>query len=692
MTLPRHQRPTQLKQFLFGAPYYPEHWSAEDRKHDAARMKAAGVNVVRMGEFAWDLMEPRRNAFDFSLFQEVSDEMGAQGIKSFMCTPTATPPRWLTYGNEHWYRVDVAGKPMQHGNRQHVCTNNHDFRAESRRITRAMAEAFKDNPHVIGWQTDNELYCHISECFCDTCQQEFRKWLEKKYHTIQALNQAWGVAFWAQTYDHFEQIDLARVPQRPAYVNPSQELDWRRFLSDSLCEFQQEQVDILREVQPAWWITHNGTFANYDYWKLAESLDFFSVDVYQAFAGDKPDTFFWGAWKNESARYVSGGYIIPEQNGGAGGQRDYMLPTPENGLMRLWAYQGIARGADGILHFRWRTCRYGAEIFWNGILDHDNKPRRRYDEFCQEGKEFAALSERIIGSVLEVKIGIVTNFEHDQVYVSMPNGFPSPSKQNEALFSAMLMQNLPVGLLDSRDSFDGMEILFLTNHIIEDVALAQKLEKFVAEGGLLIVTARSFSRDANNHVLAQTAPGILTPLIGATREEEGRIVHEDEFKITLPGGAIAAKGGYEILATQSADVLATWRIREGKGYLHPAHGSPAITVNSFGKGHAVYVGSYPHADNIPALLAEAFKFKAVAKQVEAPTYVESSIRHRKGERTLYLLNHSYEPQTVTLPESGKELLSGRQLSGQLTLDPLGVAVIALKDAHQHQPGTRAPSP
>lgn len=679
MNIPRHQRPTQLKQFLFGVPYYPEHWSIKDRKQDPLRMKAAGVNVVRMAEFAWSLMEPQRDQFDFSLFQEVSEKMGKHGIKTILCTPTATPPRWLTEGNEKWFRVDVDGNPMQHGNRQHVCTNNHEFRAESRRITRVMAEAFKDNPQVIGWQTDNEFYCHFSECYCDACHEEFREWLKKKYQTISALNKAWGTVFWSQIYNSFAQISLPRAPKRPAYGNPTQELDWKRFLADSLCDFQREQVEILREVKPEWWITHNGVFGNIDHWKLSGDLDFYGVDVYQGFVGDKPEGFAWGALKNESCRYVSGGYIIPEQLGGAGGQRDYMLPTPEKGLMRLWAYQGIARGADGVLHFRWRTCRYGAEIFWNGILDHDNKPRRRYKEFCQEGRELAALSDRIVGSVLEVKIGLLNNYDQDAVYSTMPNGFPGPSDQIADIYNEMLKQNLPVGMLETHDSFESMDILFLTTHIVEDPVLAEKLDAFVKQGGLLIVTARSFSRNSNNHVLTETAPGLLTKIVGTTREEEGRIIHDLEYKIENNGHTLTAFGGYEILNPTSAEVLANWNIREGKGHLHPAHGLPAITVNRNGKGKAVYIGTYLNSGNISDLLEQLLPLKPVSRQAYAHRYVESSIRHRDDERTLYLLNHTYESQPVSFTGSGTELITGNKHSQTITLEPLGVAVLALEN-------------
>ena len=238
MTTPRHQRPTKLTQFLFGADYYPEHWTEADRRDDPQRMAAAGVNVVRMAEFAWDRIEPAPGRFDFSLFDQTIERLAEKGIRTILCTPTATPPRWLTCGHDDWMRVDEQGRPMSHGSRQHTCTNNPDFRAESRRITQAMANHYRHNPAVIGWQTDNELFCHISLCYCGTCQKAFQQWLARRYETPHKLNAAWGTAFWAQTYDSFDQVPLSFPSGRPTHANPSHELDHYRFLSDGLIDFQ----------------------------------------------------------------------------------------------------------------------------------------------------------------------------------------------------------------------------------------------------------------------------------------------------------------------------------------------------------------------------------------------------------------------------------------------------------------------
>lgn len=678
---PRHQRSTGLRHFLFGAPYYPEHWSEEDRELDPHRMKAAGVNTIRMAEFAWDVMEPAREQFDFSLFDQTIAEMGEHGIDTILCTPTATPPRWLTAGKPEWMRVTADGVRMEHGNRQHVCTNNPDFRAESRRVTRAMAEHFCEQDHVIGWQTDNEFYCHFAVCYCESCVAEFQTWAEKKYKAIDALNEAWGTRFWAQTYDSFSQIPLPRPGLYPAPGNPSHELDHARFLSDSITDFQHEQVQILREVQPRWWITHNGTFGSIDHWKFAEDLEFYGVDVYPGFNYDNPEDYTWAALKNESCRQASGSYIVPEQSGGPGGQLDYMHRTSEPGQMRLWAYQSIAHGADGILHFRWRTCRFGAEIYWNGILDHDNKLRRRYHEFGQEGQELRRIGDAILGTTKEVKLAILTSYDDDRAYDTQSNGFAGPHEQTRALYREAARRHLPVGIVNAKDTFDGLDVIVMPSLVIEDKELTQKLEAFVADGGLLLVTARSFTRDANNHVQPVTAPASLANLLGITREEEGRILDSDDtFLLSLDNHkTIQASAGYEILALGDAESLANWRIdTDPERARHQAEGNCGISSNHVGSGKAIYFGSYLSEDNVSAILDLLQKQKTIQPLVEAPPSLEATIRRSEENALLFLLNHSARKQLVTHIPSGEDLLTQTSVSGTLELDPFGVCIIEMQ--------------
>ena len=679
--LPRHQRPTRLKKFLFGVPYYPEHWTAQERDTDPQRMAEAGVNVVRMAEFAWDRMEPAPGKLGFSLFDETIARLAAVGIDTILCTPTATPPAWLTAGRDHWFRVDAAGKRMYHGSRQHVCTNNEEFRAESRRITAAMAEHFSPNEHVIGWQTDNELYCHMSECYCDSCQAGFRAWLSQRYGTIAALNEAWGTAFWALTYDDFDQIRLPDPNPRPANANPAAELDYYRYISDSVIEFQKQQVKILRAAQPRWWVTHNGLFGHIDYWKFAADLDFLAVDVYPGFTKTRdPVELFWASYINQRCRASSGGYVVPEQEAGAGGSKRGIHRTPGPGQMRLWAYQSIANGADGVLHFRWRTCRFGAEEYWRGVLDHDNVPRRRYAELAQEGAELKRLGPKILHTVQDVRAAVLIETEQTDAHRTMSLTLPSPEDQGRIALRQMWLRHLPCGLVQTADSFDGLTLLWLPSMRLMDEALAARLEQFVAAGGTLVVTAHSGTRDRNNQVIALTPPGLLAKMCGITMEEFSREDAEWPVHMKVAGtddNRIICGGGYEMLALHGAEALATWTAPREFGPC-AAEGQPAISLNRFGKGQVVYVGTFLSDANAGEIMDLVLDQAQIPPLADCAGGVEVTRRHAPGRHLTFVLNHHTTPQTIRRLPAGAELISSRPCTGEWMLEPYGVAIIEEK--------------
>ncbi|WP_269523285.1 beta-galactosidase [Coraliomargarita parva] len=675
---PRHLRPTPLKNFLFGAPYYPEHWNEAERRLDRERMQTAGVNVVRMAEFAWDCVEPEPGVFDFQLFDQTIEHLGQCGIQTILCTPTAAPPRWLSLQHPEWMRVDQEGRSMRHGSRQHFCTNQPGFRKASERITRAMTQHYAENPHVIGWQTDNEFHCHINECYCSACLQSFQEWLQTKYGQIGQLNAAWGSAFWAQSYRAFGEIPFP-YPNRPTHANPGQQLDYYRFLSDSLIAFQSGQIAEIRKANPAWWVSHNGTFDHIDHWQFAEELDFYGVDVYPGFShgnnAPEPDPA-WASLKLEDCRSARGNFVVFEQQAGAGGQHPYLLPTPRPGQMRLWAWQSIAHGADGILHFRWRTCRYGAEIYWNGILDHDNVPRRRFEEFSKEGAELRRIGPRILGTVPQVDIGILVEQDQDEAHQSMPLGQTAPWHQRKAVLRELQVRHLACGLVQAADSFTGIRALFMPGFALMDLKLASKLKEFVRQGGILIATARTATRTRDNQVSSETAPCFLQECFGLTVEENG--THEP-LRFTHAGKTYPTQSYYEILQALPGDqteVLATWNELEPPAP-HCAPGQAALTVHPYGRGHAIYLGTSCSNENLEPVIDQLMAISTLQPLAKANSTVQIACRQAETRRLLFLLNHSGSPQLVSgLPEC-INLVDQKKVSGECQLSGYELAVLDL---------------
>jgi beta-galactosidase len=338
--------------------------------------------------------------------------------------------------------------------------------------------------------------------------------------------------------------------------------------------------------------------------------------------------------------------------------------------MRLWAYQCIAHGADAVLHFRWRSCRFGAEEYWCGVLDHDNKPRRRYQEFAREGEELRRLGGEILGTSVQIDAGVLIEYDQDCAHEAMPLGMPSPADQARLAHQELWRRKLAVGVVEASDSFEGTKLLVVPSFTIMDEDLVGRLAAFVRGGGTLLVTAWSGSRDRFNRIVPLTPPGLLADLVGATVEEYGRL-EEGENALVLNGQAVPARMWYEALQARAARPIASW---QGRHYA----GSPGFTANRVGAGQAFYLGTYLSDKNAAAVFQAVLgggQVRAVLENLPEP--VEAARRSGGGRSLLFLLNHSDQPQTVANLPEGTDLVSGRNVDGRLTLAGKDVAILKL---------------
>ena len=617
--------------FLFGVAYYPEHWPESYWARDARLMQEAGVNAVRMGEFAWYLMEPREGSFDFSLFDRAIAELGRHGIKTILGTPTAAPPKWLTAKYREVLAVYPDGRSVDDQTRRQYCYNSPVYRRLSKRIVEEMAAHFKDNPNVIGWQTDNEFNCHISECYSDSCRLAFRDWLNAKYGDLHSLNERWGTAFWSQWYDTWGQIDLP-FPA-PAYHNPALMLDYKRFISDSVTSYQHDQTEILRRIRPNDFLTHNGYFKNIDYYEMSRDLDLFAFDNYPCFL-DKPQ-YPVGA-RLTMARGFRDRLMIMEQQTGAGGQ-SYLLRTPRPGEMSLWAFQSIAHGADGMLHFRWRTARKGAEEYWGGVLDHDNVPRARYREFKKEGAEIHRIAGEILGSRVISDIAVVNDFDDEWVFdYQFLTKEVDLSAEFTGFFQAASEAKVNIDFIGRQADFSRYKIIFGPHLILMDSDLAQKIRKFVEQGGTFILGAHSAVKNPDNAMTGEVKPILLNDLFGVEVVDSQCYQPPSRKK-----NAIRFENGVSVPVNVFADILKTTKAtpaaRWERDYMK---GSPALTVNKYGKGDAVYYASFFNLEAARHLIRRfAAQHGLKPLMTGIPNGVEVT-RRSKGRRQFYfVLNH-----------------------------------------------------
>ncbi len=645
--------------FLFGVDYYPEQWPESDWEDDARRMQESGVRVVRMGEFAWSLMEPREGTYDFTLFDRAIDVLARHGVKTILGTPTAAPPKWLTRRYPETLAVTSDGRSVSDQTRRHYCYNSPTYRRLSRRIVEAMASHFEDNPHVVGWQIDNEFNCHISECYSNGCRRAFRAWARERYRDLASLNRRWGTVVWSQRYTDWEQLDLP-FPG-PAQHNPALMLDYKRFLSDSVVSYEREQVGIVRRHRPRDFITHNQFFKNINYYDLARDLDLFACDNYPSFSETPQYTVGAGL---TLARGLNGRFMVMEQQTGAGGQ-DYLLTGARPGQQSLWAFQAVAHGADGLVHFLWRTARRGPEEYWDGVIDHDNVGRWKHDEFEKEGRELARIGPEILGSRLEADIAVIKDYDAEWVYdyqyftreVNVGAAFVD-------LFQAASELKHNIDIVSSQADLGRYKLVFGPYVVLMDPELAARLRRFVEAGGVFIASAHHAAKDRDNGMTDGTPPLWLSDLFGARRTEY--FVYQPPSR---DGNALRFEGGpalpvgvmAEILEPASARVVARW----DRDYMQ---GRPAVTENRAGRGKAVYYGSFFNLEAARYLMERyATELHIEPLLSGVPEAVEVTRRSGDGADYYFILNHARESVAVAPGGGFTDLLAGGPAPERFTL-------------------------
>ena len=657
--------------FLFGVDYYPEHWDESLWEQDARRMQECGVNVARIGEFAWALMEPEEGRFDFSLFDRAIAILAKYNIKIIMGTPTATPPKWLTQKYPEVLHVFINKQTANDQSRRHYCYNSPIYRRLSKRIVERMCEHFRNNPHIVGWQIDNEFNNENRECYSESCRTAFRVWLKAKYQNLNDLNRRWGTIFWSQLYTNWEQIDLPFTTT--SLHHPSLMLDYKRFISDSVTSYMEDQVEIIRRMRPGDFITQNGTFKNINYYRLNRNLDLHSNANYPLFPDDPQYpigtslTFFRGFNRR---------FIIMEQQTGPAGQT-YLLRVPRPGQMRLWTMQSIAHGADGIVHFRWRTARRGVEEYWYGVLDHDNIPRGRFHEFKKEGEEIGRIGSQILGSQVDSAIAAIKDFDAEWVYDHQYfTREVNVGADYEHLFRAAQEQKHNIDFISPEADFSRYKIIFAPYLILMTPELAAKIKRFVEQGGIFIISAHSAVKDRDNTMTDQTIPiEGLTDLFG---------VEVDSFECYQPPSAgknslrfmdgtvtttVPVKVFADLLKPRGAKVIATWeRDFIGNG--------PAATENSKGRGKAVYYGSFFNLEAARYLIKRyAGEQKLQPLFPNFPAGVEVTRRTKGKDSYYFILNHGIERVSLSTGSGYFDILAGKEAPANFTLGPYEYRVL-----------------
>jgi beta-galactosidase len=677
--------------FLYGVVYYPEQWPEARWDADLSRIAATGMNVVRMGEGAWSVWEPEEGRYEFALFDRALEICRRHGLKAIMGTPTYTPPAWLTEGYPETLRTSFDGTRLRHGSRRHYNYTSPVYREKSRAITEALATHYQDHSSVIGWQIDNELNCHLDVSFAESDHEAFRAWCRERYVTLEALNSAWGTAFWSQTYSAWEQVWLPRPTV--TYQNPSLLLDFYRFTSDMTVGFGAMQYEIIKRIAPHQFVTHNAfqDMTNVDLQEFVrKAVDFISYDSYPEFKVcdlSLPSRFRdrFESRLLSRMRGVSSKFMVLEQQSGPSGQiggilngnPDYLHSTPKPGQMRLWCWNSIANGADGIVFFRWRSLPYGSEAHWNGLIYHDERNTWRLDEARKLGQEVSRLGKTLTGTRCVSSAAILYDFDNEShAKIERATGQHRDASER-AVYQALAEKHLSTdvrALRSLRRSGDlsAYQIVFFPHaHVLtaEDII---PLIEYVEGGGTLVFGCWCSYRNRVHWCYDAAGKAFFENFVG-TRIEDFTVVAPGEtstIRFSDSNASVEAPVFNEVLAPVTDDirVLASY----GSDYYADR---PAVSFRPCGQGKVVYFGTFFTPQNAMGLLNSLAIEDPLKAWAEIPAEVQATVRSNETERFCFLLNFTSERKTIVFREVVFDLLGGQEMQGRTEIAPYGVCLV-----------------
>lgn len=625
-----------------GVDYYPEQWDVSMIDSDLDNIIEMGGNVIRIAEFAWHLMEKTEGNYDFSFFDMVIEKAKAKGLKVIMGTPTATIPAWLAKKHPDILSEFENGQKRVFGGRHVYCFNSPVMYEYSEKIIRAMVSHYKGEEAIIAWQIDNELGHEGSDvCYCKNCQEAFRKFLSDKFDSdIDKLNETYGTAFWSQEYN-----DFSEIPTPAATItthNPSLRMDWERFRSKSIVNFSDFQVKLIKEIWSDTTVIHDfpggGLDKHTDYSDIAKNLDIVAYNNYPVWGGQKEPLA-----PHEIAfalDYIRGlkrqNFWITEAIMGAQGHDiTGFLPRPNQA--KMWSYQGIARGCESLLYFRYRGATKGAEQFCYGIIDADNLKKRKFYEvqsLFTEVKKY----EKEFSAPIKSQVAMVYDYDSLAAFrIQRQSILLNNMEEMKKLYKPFYELNINVDVIPSKEDLSGYKVVIVPQMIIFKEDFEKKLREFAENGGTVVMTYRTAIKDRdNNLMLNKVLPINFTDFAGVYIEETESLQDFDAFPICGNGEYLdeSGTGGVfrDMLVPNGAETLYKYGDKFYREY-------SAITKNSYGKGTVYYFGCTPDQNTIKNVMENIIRDENI-EYIKSPDNVEITVRGDKDSRVKMIINHN----------------------------------------------------
>ncbi len=662
-----------MDKFRIGASYYPEWWTPEEWEEDFSKMADLGFNVVRMGEFAWSWYEPREGEYNFEPMLRAVDCAQRHGVKVVMGTTTAVCPPWL-YKK---YPSVKGGNEKGHydfGGRKGQCLSNEIFLDYALKITEAQAQALGSHENIIGWQLDNEPGFPFKD-YDENCAEGFRKWLRAKYGTIENLNKAWFSMMFSNVYNSFDEIGIP-VNACEGGWQPEIQLDYRKYFSFTFNRLLRAEAQIVRKHSPGRFIYTNWPGANWSVncFEGSEYLDYAAWDNYvgQPF-GDNYRVQLRASMEHSFDRRLSNGkhkFLVAEQTG---------LPNA-NGkgeVLRAQTWLNVAHGAFGTIFFEWRSPKGGPEQAYESVLGRDKNFRAETEPVLRRlTRELREHYGEISGAKTVSDVAVLYSYENSWG----TDGWVVDGHYDEEFFNAYggfknkLRVNVDVVGID--DDLSSYKILVMPNHRITTEEQAEKIESFVKNGGTVVMNTETGTREETNQMREMLEPGLFADLCGAQvvasiSAEQLNLETGEQSAAEYTNGSRCELHGkinkLRLCGAQAAAVYTTGRLK----------GTPAVTIKENGDGCAVlYATDGNDVFFYEALAGFVGEQLRITPLLDVGDGIIVSSRVNNGTEYIIAVNMKDSPVTAKLNRKMFDVLSQKELSGEITVD--GYDVLYLK--------------
>ncbi|HEX8550702.1 MAG TPA: beta-galactosidase [Abditibacteriaceae bacterium] len=664
---------------LHGGDYNPEQWleTPEVWDEDMRLLQLSNCNTVSLGIFAWASLEPSEGVYSFGWMDEIFERLARNGQSIILATPSGGKPNWMGLKYPEIRRTQMSGQKEHQAGRHNHCATSPVYRAKVREINTLLAERYGSHPSLLMWHVSNE---YGGYCSCELCFAAFRKWLQKRYGTLEKMNAAWWSRFWSHTFGDWEEI---------TYIDSTVhglQLDWRRFMTEQGRTFLENEIEPLKEHSPHVPTTTNmmGNYPDNNYWQWADSIDVISWNVYPDWHhfDTEIDVAQSTAWNHDLYRSMKGGqpfYLMETTPSQTNWQQ---VPTPKRpGIHRLMCLQAIAHGSESALYFQFRKSRGSIEKFHGAIVGHDGTSDTRvFREVAEVGSDFKKLQE-VSGSRIAAEVALIYDWENEWAITGAqgPRNRDRNYRQTvEELHRPFWRRGISADVIDSTVDFSGYKILIAPMLYMLRPGVAERITAFVENGGTFVATYLTGIADESDLCFLGGFPGPLREVMGLWIEETDVLQDHHEQSVLfsdgstpLGGRSYKARHYCDIVRLESAKVLAIY----GEQFYA---GTPALTENQFGKGRAFYIASRNdanfHEDFVGGLIDSCVLKRAL--ETEIPEGVSVQMRADENHEWIFILNFSNSAQQMTLPDAEYlDVLEGRTASSTLHLPIFGASVL-----------------